>query len=59
MSEKTKKEVEKPEEFTEEKQIINLVNSYTIEETNGFDYSLEQKMKDSNNTVVNSHKIVL
>lgn len=47
------------QEFTEEKQIINLVSSYTIEETNGFDYSLEQKMKDSNNTVVNSHKIVV
>lgn len=37
-----------------EKQVVNLVNSYVVDNTNGFDYSLEQKL---NGNIVNAHTI--
>ena len=40
----------------DEKQVIALINSYSVKETNGFDYSLEQSYGD---TIVNAHYITL
>jgi len=42
------------DEFANHKQVISLVENYSISATNGFDYSLEQKL---DGTVVNTHTI--
>ena len=42
------------DELKDEKQVVNLVNSYVVDNTNGFDYSLEQKL---NGNIVNAHTI--
>ncbi len=44
------------ETLKEEKQMLELVNSYVVDGTNGFDYLLEQKL---NGSVVNSHNIIV
>ena len=44
------------DEFKEEKQIVGLLNSYSVEKTNGFDYALEQKM---NSTIVYEHYVAI
>lgn len=48
------KEVEEIDELKDEKEILNLINSYQVEGTNGFDYSLEQKLNES---IINSHTL--
>lgn len=45
---------ETADELKDEKQVVNLVNSYVVDNTNGFDYSLEQKL---NGNIVNAHTI--
>lgn len=42
------------DELKDEKQVVSLVNSYVVDNTNGFDYSLEQKLSGN---IVNAHAI--
>ncbi len=44
------------EEVKDEDKVIALINEYKVEGTNGFDYSLEQKL---NGVTINSHSIII
>ena len=44
------------EEIKDEDKVIALINEYKVDETNGFDYILEQKL---NGVTINSHSIII
>ena len=44
------------DDYTDHKKILSLVNNFSVTKTNGFDYSVEQKI---NSTIVNSHSIII